>query len=68
VQRAELAQLMGAKEGTTVSRELRSLKTTGLLIFAETAIESPSGLAGCGILIVGLVLVAWAIMQNRRPS
>ncbi len=26
------------------------------------------GLVGCGILIVGLVLVAWAIMQNRRPS
>jgi hypothetical protein len=26
------------------------------------------GLAGCGILIVGLVLVAWAIMQNRRAS
>jgi hypothetical protein len=23
--------------------------------------------AGCGILIAGVVLVAWAIGQNRRP-
>ena len=26
-----------------------------------------AGLAGCGILIVGLVLVVWAIVQNRKP-
>jgi hypothetical protein len=26
------------------------------------------GLAGCGMLIVGLVLVVWAIMQDRKSS
>ncbi len=26
-----------------------------------------AGVAGCGILIVGLVLVVWAVMQNRKP-
>ena len=38
--RSELAHLIGAKEGTTVSRELSSLKAAGLLTFTEAAIES----------------------------
>jgi hypothetical protein len=25
------------------------------------------GVGGCGVLIVALVLVAWALAQNRRP-
>ena len=27
-----------------------------------------AGLFGCGILIVGLVLAVWAILQNRKSS
>ena len=26
-----------------------------------------AGIAGCGVLIAGLVLVAWSLVQNRRP-
>src|SRR5204863_9259947 len=39
----ELAHLIGAKEGTTVSRELSSLKAAGLLAFTETSIEPAAG-------------------------
>jgi hypothetical protein len=37
--RSELGLLIGAKEGTTVSRELSSLSVAGLLTFTETAID-----------------------------
>lgn len=41
--RSEIARLIGAKEGTTVSRELFSLKKVGLLRFSETDIVPLSG-------------------------
>ena len=41
--RSELAHLIAAKEGTTVSRELTSLKAAGLLAFSETSIEPAAG-------------------------
>ena len=37
--RSELARLMGAREGTTVSRELSALSAHGLLTFSEHQIE-----------------------------
>ena len=37
--RSELALLIGAKEGTTVSRELSSLRAASLLTFTAAAIE-----------------------------
>lgn len=48
--RSELAHLIGAGEGITVSRELSSLKATGLLIFSETALASAAS-NGCGALL-----------------
>src|SRR5262249_31967275 len=44
--RSELSRLIGAKEGTTGSRELTSLKAAGLLAFTETAIDSGPGALG----------------------
>jgi hypothetical protein len=41
--RSELEQLIRAREGTTVARELSSLKAAGLLTFTESAIEPSSG-------------------------
>ena len=38
--RSELGDLIGAKEGTTVFRELSALRTTGLLTFSDDAIDS----------------------------
>jgi hypothetical protein len=48
--RSELAHLIGAREGTTISRELSSLQTTGLLMFSETAIDSDAS-HGCSSLL-----------------
>lgn len=39
--RSELAALVGAKEGSTLSRELASLNSAGLLSFTQTAIGLP---------------------------
>jgi hypothetical protein len=52
--RSELAELIGAKKGTTVSRELSSLKAAGLLTFTESAIESVDG-AARSIELLGLL-------------
>jgi hypothetical protein len=43
--RSELAHLIGAKEGTTLRRELSALNAVGLLTFTETAIASAGGAA-----------------------
>lgn len=40
--RSELAQLVGAKEGTSLGRELSSLRAAGLVTFTEGAIECAS--------------------------
>jgi hypothetical protein len=51
--RSELARLLQAKEGTTLSRELRSLKATGLLTFSETAIEEGPARSGNLLALLG---------------
>jgi hypothetical protein len=51
--RSELARLLQAKEGTTLSRELRSLKATGLLTFSENAIEEGSARSGNPLAFLG---------------
>jgi hypothetical protein len=43
--RSELAHLIGAKEGTTLRREISALDAAGLLTFTETAIDAASGTA-----------------------
>lgn len=48
--RSELAHLIGAREGMTISRELSSLRTTGLLTFSETVIASDAPY-GCSSLL-----------------
>jgi hypothetical protein len=48
--RSELAHLIGAREGTTVSGELSLLRTNGLLTFSEAAIDSDAP-RGCGNLL-----------------
>ena len=43
--RSELAHLIGAKEGTTLRRELAALNAAGLLTFTEAAIDAAGGTA-----------------------
>jgi hypothetical protein len=43
--RSDLAHILGAKEGTTLGRELSSLKVARLLTFTESAIDLPGGTA-----------------------
>ena len=50
---SELAHLLQAKEGTTLSRELRSLKATGLLTFSESTIEEGSARSGNLLALLG---------------
>ncbi len=51
--RSELAHLLQAKEGTTLSRELRSLNATGLLTFSESAIETCPARSGNLLALLG---------------
>ena len=44
------------------------LLTGASLVAISSLLALVLGLVGCGVLIVGLVLVVWAILQNRKSS